>query len=275
MRELFTRILVAVVAIPLIAAVILFGKAPLVIFVNVLIALALWEYYKLLGIRVRFFSQILIMIQSLATTWLIYFYGETALFYSILLAFLILMLSNIFRRDFALATTRMVHMFYGFVYLSMFNFMIMIRELDILRYDDYRLGGYWVWFLFAVIWVCDTVAYFVGKPLGRTKFAPTVSPNKSVEGFLAGLVFGTLAAYVFSLLVFEDIPLMRILIAGFLIALIGQFADLLESMFKRRMGVKDSSGLIPGHGGILDRFDSTVVTLPLLYFLLKYFIYMD
>jgi len=275
MKELFTRIMVAIIAIPLIAAVILFGKAPLVVFINILITLALWEYYKLLGIRIKFFSQIFIIIQALATSWLIYFYGEQALFYSILLAFLVLMLSNIFKRDFALATTRMVHMFYGFVYLSFFNFMIMIRELDILRYDDYRLGGYWVWFIFAVIWICDTAAYFVGKPLGRTKFAPTVSPNKSVEGFLAGLIFGTLAAYVFSLFAFKDIPVMRIILAGFLISLLGQFADLLESMFKRRMGVKDSSALIPGHGGILDRFDSTLISLPLLYFLLKYFMYMD
>jgi len=258
MKELFTRVMVAIVAIPLIAALILFGKIPLVLFVNILLCLGLWEYYKLCGIRIMFFSQVLIMILAV-----------------VLLGFFLIGLSNIFRRDFALATTRMVNMFFGLFYLSLFNFMIMIRELEHVRYYDYRLGGFWIWFMFAVIWICDTAAYFVGKPLGRIKFSPSVSPNKTVEGFVAGLVFGTLAAYVFSLFVFQDIPKIRIIIVGFLISLIGQLADLIESLFKRRMGVKDSSTLIPGHGGVLDRFDSTLLALPTLYFLLKYFIYID
>ncbi len=275
MKELFTRIMVAIVAIPLIAALILFGKIPLVLFVNILLCLGLWEYYKLCGLRIRFFSQIQVMMLAVIASWGVYYYGEAALFYSILLGFLLIGLSNIFRRDFALATTRMVNMFFGLFYLSLFNFMILIRELEHIRYDDYRLGGFWIWFMFAVIWICDTAAYFVGKPLGKIKFSPSVSPNKTVEGFLAGLVFGTLAAYVFSLFVFQDIPKIRIIILGFLISLIGQLADLIESLFKRRMGVKDSSTLIPGHGGVLDRFDSTLLALPTLYFLLKYFIYID
>lgn len=273
MRELFTRVMVAIIAIPLIAVIILYGKAPLILFINILTCLALWEFYKLSGIRIKFFSQVWIMLQGIATAWLVYYYGEFALFYSILFAFFILGLSNIFRRDFALATTRMVHMFYGFFYVMLFNFMLLIRQMDIIRYDDYRWGAYWIWYLFAVIFICDTAAYFVGKPLGKIKFSPTVSPNKTVEGFVAGLVFGSLAAWGFSFLIFGDIPKWKMLLMGFLISLIGQLADLMESLFKRRMGVKDSSNLIPGHGGILDRFDSTLLALPTLYFLLKYFIY--
>jgi len=266
---------VAVVAIPLIAAIILFGKIPLLLFVNILICIGLWEYYRLCGLRIMFFSQILIMILSVIISWFAYYRGEPALFYGILIGFFLIGLSNIFRRDFALATTRMVNMFFGFFYLSLFNFMIMIRELPHIKYYDYRLGGYWIWFMFAVIWICDTAAYFVGKPLGKIKLSPSVSPNKTVEGFAAGLVFGTLAAYVFSLFAFHDIPGLKIVAAGFIISLTGQLADLIESLFKRRMGVKDSSTIIPGHGGVLDRFDSTLVALPTLYFLLKYFIYID
>ncbi|NIP43791.1 MAG: hypothetical protein GWO41_16760 [candidate division Zixibacteria bacterium] len=273
MKELFTRVIVAIIAIPLIAAIILFGKAPTVIFVNILVCVALWEYYKLAGIRIKFFSQILIILQGIITSWLVFYYGEPALFYSILAAFFILGLSNIFRRDFALATTRMVNMFYGFFYVMLFNFLILIREMDIIRYDDYRWGAFWIWFLFAVIFICDTAAYFIGKPFGRIKFSPTVSPNKTVEGFIAGLVFGSLMAYVFSLLAFQDIAKWKMVLLGFTIALVGQLADLMESLFKRRMGVKDSSNIIPGHGGVLDRFDSTLLALPALYFMLKYFIY--
>ena len=273
MKELFTRIMVAIIAIPLILVIILFGKAPLVVFLNILLCLGLWEYYKLCQIKIKIFSQILILFQAVATSWLVFYYGEIAFFYSIMLAFGLLGFSNIFRKDFSSATTRMVHMFYGFVYVSLFNFMIMIRELEHIKYDDYRLGGYWIWFMFAVIWICDTAAYFVGRTLGKHKFSPYVSPNKTIEGFVGGLVFGTLTAFIFSFFAFDEIPLIKLLTAGFMISLIGQFADLMESMFKRRAGAKDSSTLIPGHGGVLDRFDSTLMSLPLLYFLLKYWIY--
>lgn len=273
MNELITRVLVAIIAIPLMIVIVLFGKAPLVILVNILVCLGLWEYYKLCQIKIKFFSQGLILLLAFCTTWWVFYQGEIVLLYSIILAFGILGLANIFRKDFASATTRMVHMLYGFVYLALFNFMILIRELEHIKYDDYRMGGYWIWFMFAVIWVCDTAAYFVGKLFGKHKFAPYVSPNKTIEGFIGGLVFGTLAAYVFSLFAFDDIPTIKLVVAGFLISLLGQFADLMESMFKRRAGAKDSSSLIPGHGGILDRFDSTLFALPLLYFIMKFWIY--
>ena len=273
MKELFTRVMVAIVAIPLIAAIILYGKAPLVLFINILVCLGLWEYFRLCQIKIKMISQIVILIQAVTTCWLVFYYGELALFYSIILAFGLLGLANIFRKDFVSATTRMVQMFYGFVYVSLFNFMILIRELEHVKYDDYLLGGYWILFMFAIIWICDTAAYFVGKTWGKVKFSPHVSPNKTIEGFIGGLIFGTLAAYIFSLFAFQEIPLFKLLIAGLLISLFGQFADLMESMFKRKAGAKDSSTLIPGHGGVLDRFDSTLIGLPLLYFMLKYWMY--
>jgi phosphatidate cytidylyltransferase len=80
---------------------------------------------------------------------------------------------------------------------------------------------------------------------------------------------------VFSLLALQDIAKWQILVAGFMISLFGQLGDLVESLLKRRVGIKDSSGIIPGHGGVLDRFDSTLFALPTLYFLLICYIYVD
>lgn len=121
--------------------------------------------------------------------------------------------------------------------------------------------------LFAVIWSTDTGAYFAGKTIGGPKLAPSISPGKT----WAGLVGGVAAATVAALLVghFADLqPLWVIALAGALVSLVGQIGDLGKSKVKRHFGVKDSGTLIPGHGGIIDRLDSTLATLPLLAFAL-------
>jgi phosphatidate cytidylyltransferase len=275
MRELAVRILVAIVAIPFIAALILFGKIPLVLLVCLVVGLGMWEYFQLTGVRIQPVFQIIMIVQAVFTCWLVYFYGLMPLYFSVLAAFGIVAFANTFRRDIASASTRMLHMFFGFFYVGLMNFMILIRELEHIKYDDYRLGGIWLWFLLVVIWVTDTAAYFVGRAFGRHKLSPIISPKKTIEGFLGGLVFGTSAAFVFSLLALQDIAKWQILVAGFMISLFGQLGDLVESLLKRRVGIKDSSGIIPGHGGVLDRFDSTLFALPTLYFLLICYIYVD
>jgi phosphatidate cytidylyltransferase len=117
--------------------------------------------------------------------------------------------------------------------------------------------------LFAVIWSTDTGAYFAGKTIGGPKLAPSISPGKT----WAGLVGGVAAASVAALMVGEaaDLhPLWVIAVAGALLSLVGQIGDLGKSKVKRHFGVKDSGTLIPGHGGVIDRLDSTLATLPLL-----------
>jgi phosphatidate cytidylyltransferase len=152
---------------------------------------------------------------------------------------------------------------------------VLIRELEPLRYTAYRDAGVWILFAFAVIWICDTAAYFIGSPFGRSKMSPVVSPNKSWEGFAGGMLFGTATGYLFSFFGLRDIPALQMVFAAFAISLTGQLGDLVESIFKRRFGVKDSSHIIPGHGGILDRFDSLLFALPTLYFILVFVVYRD
>lgn len=127
-------------------------------------------------------------------------------------------------------------------------------------------GTAMVFFPLVVTWVCDSAAMFGGRAFGGAKMAPTISPGKTRSGGIAGLVGGMLVAPIFSLWIFPSVGITLGLLPALGMALslsiIGQLGDLAESLFKREAGVKDSSNLIPGHGGVLDRFDSLYVVLP-------------
>jgi len=129
-------------------------------------------------------------------------------------------------------------------------------------------GFHFVLLVLATTWSTDTFAYFVGTKFGRHKLAPALSPGKSVEGAVGGIA-GSIAAALILGLVAGKIPLIHYITVGILAGIVGQAGDLLESAFKRMAGVKDSGRLIPGHGGMLDRFDSLLLTAPLVYYYLK------
>jgi phosphatidate cytidylyltransferase len=122
-----------------------------------------------------------------------------------------------------------------------------------------------LFFVLFMIWATDSGAYFVGKAIGKTKLWPSISPNKTIEGSLGGVVAAMVVALTFHFVY----PLFETLTYTLLIAIIvgisGQLGDLIQSAFKRYYGVKDSGTLLPGHGGILDRFDSTIFVFSLLY----------
>jgi phosphatidate cytidylyltransferase len=119
--------------------------------------------------------------------------------------------------------------------------------------------------LLVTIWVCDTAAYFTGVVFGRHKLFERVSPKKTWEGAIGGLIFAILMAVASHYWFVRDLRLIDSMVIGFMIGTIGQLSDLAESLFKRDAGVKDSSGLIPGHGGVLDRFDSEMLVAPQVY----------
>ncbi len=135
-----------------------------------------------------------------------------------------------------------------------------------LRYEfGEKLGMHWILIMLVVIWAGDVAALFAGKTLGRTLFSPAISPKKTNEGAVAGLVAGVAAAATLQHFVFTELPLRHVAIASLLIGMVGQLGDLAESMLKRAADVKDSSNLIPGHGGVLDRIDSLLFAIPVLY----------
>lgn len=124
-------------------------------------------------------------------------------------------------------------------------------------------GGGLAWFLLALLvtWLSDTFAYLVGKSVGKTKLIPRVSPNKTVEGAIGGLVAAALIALGCNWAFGMEIGWGWALLIGFGLGLVGQVGDLSESMLKRARGVKDSGNLIPGHGGMLDRIDALIFIL--------------
>jgi phosphatidate cytidylyltransferase len=136
-----------------------------------------------------------------------------------------------------------------------------------------RWGGFTVMAIFATIWVCDSAAYFAGRWLGRTKLFERVSPKKTVEGALAGFVFAVAAFLLAKHLVLPYLTWMQALVCGMIIGVFGQLGDLVESLLKRDAGVKDSSAILPGHGGVLDRFDSLMFVSPLLYLYLDFVVF--
>lgn len=116
--------------------------------------------------------------------------------------------------------------------------------------------------IFVAIWVCDSSAYFAGMAIGKHKIFPRVSPKKSWEGSIAGLILGSIAFYVMAQYWIPTLAQHHAVILGVLIAVVGQIGDFAESLLKRDSAIKDSSSLLPGHGGILDRFDSILFAVP-------------
>ena len=162
----------------------------------------------------------------------------------------------------------------GFVYCGWFPLhLLFLRNmggnLDGWIIPSPQGAGYCVLILFAVL-VTDTFCYFVGCKWGKNKLAPVISPNKTIEGSLGG----TFMCMVFSLGIGLAIglPWYHATVLGLLIAVFAQIGDLCESMIKRDAGVKDSSNVLPGHGGFLDRTDSYILTIPVVYYYLQYFV---
>ncbi len=152
------------------------------------------------------------------------------------------------------------------VFMTVTYIVVSFTALSMLRYigDDYTF-----FLVFVAAWGCDTAAYFVGSLIGKHKLIPEVSPKKTVEGSLGGIIFATGCFLLFGFLVetFTDLSAnyIALAISGVVLSVVSQVGDLIASLIKRENGVKDYSNLLPGHGGIMDRFDSILaVSTPLI-----------
>jgi phosphatidate cytidylyltransferase len=194
---------------------------------------------------------------------------------------LVTLIAQLLRRDRGGALTDWALTLAGAVYVGWtFSHFVLLRELNTPQFSppfwqalgapDLGSGAWWLLTTFLLVWLGDTAAYFVGSRWGRHKLSPAISPKKSWEGAAAGLLasVGTAVGLVPLLGLPLSYPVAAVL--GALAGVVGPVGDLAESLLKRQAGVKDSGTLIPGHGGILDRADSLLFVVPVVYYLLEF-----
>jgi len=150
-------------------------------------------------------------------------------------------------------------LFFGLMYVVFpLGHLLLLRQLP--------FGPSLIFFVLLVSWAGDAAAYYAGKCLGSRPIAPILSPNKTIEGFIGGLVIAPIVAWLSQMWFLPIFSPLDCVVLGLLLTGIGLVGDLAESAFKRQAGVKDSGGLIPGHGGMLDRVDSLLLTIPTFYY---------
>lgn len=273
--NLIKRIAFAAVAIPLALLVVWYGGWPLALLVSAIAVLGVRELFAiaeaggntpLTGVGTVLAGLIPIISQAALTisdvglivgaNWHYLFAGGV-----VLLLMVLLLLRGPSDRPLAAISITIVGVGYAALLPS---FLLGIRHAGF--GEQSWAGAAMVFFPLVVVWVCDSAAMFGGKAFGGPKLAPTISPGKTRSGGVAGLIGGMLVAPLFALVLFPRVGIVISLGSAILMALVisvvGQAGDLAESLFKREAGVKDSSNLIPGHGGVLDRFDALYVTLP-------------
>jgi phosphatidate cytidylyltransferase len=293
MSELAKRFLFAIVAAPVALWVVLAGGAPLAALLAIVSAIGAWEFFRMarktgahpiddVGIALAGIVPLAIHAHYLGVFAVSPAMGAVVV--------LLVMAATIWIRGVSggpLATAAMT--LFGVVYTAgMLGFGYAIRYHDIVRgYDTVagaRLGlgalsiavapgGVLLIFPLLITWASDIGAYFFGRAIGGPKLIPLVSPGKTIAGAVGGLVASMAVAYVYARLVLVPVAHLGFtpwgaLLFGLLISVAAQVGDLFESLLKREAKVKDSSHIIPGHGGVLDRFDSLIFVLPVAYVLL-------
>jgi phosphatidate cytidylyltransferase len=282
--NLVRRVGFAVVAIPLALALIWYGGLPLAFLLAVAGALGTRELFDLAGRQGIRPARVLGLVTAAAVPPLVYAtlaapdvrslilvsWPYLAAFWLILLLTWTLAARSPVEKPLAAAAVTMLAVGYT---SALPAFLLAIRHTQ--HPERSWTGAGLVFFPLVVTWVGDTAAMFGGRLMGGPRLAPTVSPGKTRSGSAAGVVGGLLVAPLFGSWIFPrvglEIPMWQLVAIAAVLSVIGQIGDLVESLFKREAGVKDSSHLIPGHGGVLDRFDSLYFVVPVAAFMYKLF----
>lgn len=260
-KKRYTRELTALVLIPL--AIWIVGWAPLSVYIGaavVITAVALWEFVALgaaKGYPVQPWISVALGLLILTT----FVRDDISVEVGVFATLLIIPAVYVFSRsplEEALPASAVCTL--GTLYIAMLT-----GALLRLRVDFPLVGSRLVFFLMLVVWAGDAGAYYVGRKFGKRKLSPRVSPKKTVEGSLGGVMTSMLMGAAIHFTFFPEFPLVHAVIAAAILSAAGIVGDLAESLWKRSAAVKDSGTILPGHGGFLDRFDSVLFTAPLMY----------
>ena len=265
MRSFLTRLLVAAVAIPALVFIFHRGGEWLCLLVTALIVLGMIEAQRLFAKTGASFAIAPSVVLALLTPWLAgrYWAGFTWPVWLILL-FVVAAIPVVRVHDIKVAGAGIAAHITSVLWIGVgLGALLGVRD-----FSD-GAGFWWLLLLFANLWIGDTAAYLFGVWLGKTKLSPVVSPMKTIVGAVAQVVASALVGVVFVMANWFTASAALLMAASIVIGVVGQIGDLFESALKRAAGEKDSSTLIPGHGGVLDRFDSAMFAAPSLYALLQ------
>jgi len=279
------RIVTSVIGLPILIVIVYFGGIPLQVGFLVLSCIALTEFYSALEnssassndskiaefpvhgrkalfrrISVNYISYVFTVIYYLLLPQVYnkpYFFILITAFIIVLMVTMVLFFGKVNIMDCAIAL-------FGFFYTAFpLSFVYMIR--------DYKYGAYFVWLVFITAFGCDVFAYFTGRAIGRHKLAPELSPKKTVEGAAGGVIGACLLSVLFGMFIYKRFHLTEInakiifALVGIIGAVFATFGDLAASTVKRYTKIKDFGKIFPGHGGVLDRFDSVIFAAPMMY----------
>ena len=281
----WNRVLVALIGVPLLLFIYagesffrinLYGL-PMLIFTNLVVGIGIYEFYKMIKILGKEVYDKFGMIVAIIIPNLVYLnnrssYLEQKLITVVLIVATIFMLTyRVFKNQIKGTLEKVSYTLLGIIYVSVFFSQII---------NLYFLGAVFPLILQVLVWVSDTSAGIVGVAIGRKFFKngfTEISPKKSVEGALGSIIFTGLAFMLIVVLYIEKIngatvgEVFLSFIIGAIISVVAQIGDLIESLFKRECGVKDSGTILMGHGGVLDRFDSMILVLPFVTMVLYFF----
>ncbi|MCK4957380.1 MAG: phosphatidate cytidylyltransferase [Candidatus Cloacimonetes bacterium] len=258
--ELIKRFAVALIFIPLLLFLFSSGGFWLAGFIGIITFMGLDEFRKMSnkkGVDIPW-----VMIPLGMGIFFAAIYGnEIYLLAALFLMFVVILGIDLFTNRLEGSSQRIAYSFVAAIYVALFM-------STIYRVSEFENGTTLITGLLIITWFTDSAAYFFGMSFGKHRGIFKASPKKSLEGFLAGIVFAFIAAFAYRY--FREITVLEAIFMAISAGLFGQMGDLMESVLKRDIGVKDSSSLLPGHGGILDRFDSLMISTPAFLLMLSF-----
>lgn len=255
----WTRLASGIVLMAITIALMIYGGFPLFWVITAISVIGLFELYRAAGVE-KTFPAVIGYISSVVLDILVLDRMYSYLFLWLAVTLMVMLASYVIAWP-TFRAEQMTMLFFGLFYVTMMmSFVFQVRFLE---------GGILTaWLIFVGAWGSDTCAYCVGKLIGKHKLPTKLSPNKTVEGCMGGILGAALIGFLFALAFYRDMNYWwQFALIGGVSSIISQVGDLTASAIKRNQNIKDYGKLIPGHGGILDRFDSILFTAPVVYML--------
>lgn len=259
-----TRLASGIVLMAVTITLMVYGGYPLFWVITAISLIGLYELYKAVGIE-KTVPALAGYISSIVTDWLLLKNEYEYLLMWIIFTLMVFMACYVISYP-KFNSEQITMLFFGIIYVTvMLSFVFKVRFVQ----DGHLL----VWFIYIGAWGSDTCAYCVGKLIGKHKMPSKLSPNKTIEGCLGGVAGAALIGFIFAVVFYDNKDIWwQLPLIGAVSSVISQIGDLAASAIKRNHDIKDYGNLIPGHGGILDRFDSIIFTAPVVYYLVKFIV---